>query len=115
FVEEIVDALVRSSIAGSLAVAAGVLRRSVGKRSAFDSVHDGWLYALRSEDDVLAGLAAEQAKLAEQVRTWQRPVAVSTTAPFLLCFRLEEPATSEGDEKIALPVGDWTLRYLLQG
>src|SRR5207302_1786693 len=40
-----------------------------------ESVHDEWLHALRSS--VAAVQDAGSPKLLEQVRTWQRPVAVS--------------------------------------
>jgi superfamily II DNA or RNA helicase len=113
FLETTVDALVR------LATTAAPLVRSVrrGRQtdSNFTSLHDRWLRALRAPDGTLTGTASELSQLAEQVRTWQRPIAVTAGAPFRLCFRLEEP-TIEGDNGHALPQaeGDWQVRYLLQ-
>src|SRR5262249_3211517 len=61
---------------------------------------------------------AELARLAEQVRDWRRPIALSTAAPFRLCFRLEEPPeegngeSPKGRRKARHPA--WYVRYLLQ-
>src|SRR5205085_5806389 len=41
-----------------------------------------------------------------QLRAWSRPVALSSAAPYRLCFRLEEP---ESDDT---PL--WRVRYFLQ-
>ena len=112
FLDKMVDALVRSSAAPVALVAAPV--RKMAKAS-FDSVHDQWLHVLRSDEDKLTGATAELHKLAEQVREWQRPVAVSAVTPFRLCFRLEEPKIN-GDETVSMESarGPWRLRYLLQ-
>jgi SNF2 family DNA or RNA helicase len=67
----------------------------------FESVHDQWLQALRDPDGIMEGSAAEMSKLAEQVREWRRPISVSASAPFRLCFRLEEPTDESGR------VGEW--------
>jgi hypothetical protein len=72
-----------------------------------ESVHDAWLRALFTRDGVIAGGAGDLASLAASLREWRRPVAAASTAPFRLCFRLEEPA--EGDAR------PWSVRYLLQG
>ncbi len=89
---------------------------STGLRTGFDSVHDQWLYALRSPDGIMEGDAAALAQFAAQVREWQHPIAVSTATPFRLCFRLEEPdprsesgTGGDGDDS-----GAWYVRYLLQ-
>src|SRR5262249_26471403 len=73
-----------------------------------------WLYALRAPEGRLDAPAAEVGRLAEQVRTWQRPAAVATAAPFRLCFRLEEPHGPEQPEPGFSVDGDWPVRYLLQ-
>jgi SNF2 family DNA or RNA helicase len=109
FVEAMVDALVRSSTSTALVPA----RRGGKTKPAFDSVHDQWLYALRARDSSLTGTATELKQLAEQVRTWQRPLTVSAAAPFRLCFRLEEPPQNGETEQIAAS-GEWQVRYLLQ-
>jgi SNF2 family DNA or RNA helicase len=82
-------------------------------RQEFDSLHDQWLYALRSREATLSGKPAELQQLAVQVRDWQRPLTVTTAAPFRLCFRLEEPA----DDTLAArqrKTTVWFVRYLLQ-
>jgi SNF2 family DNA or RNA helicase len=109
FLDTVVDALVRA--AGVEEEARRGLRLApAGRRKAkpsFDSLHDQWLHALRAADGTLTGTGTELAQLAEQVRSWQRPVTVSTAAPFRLCFRLEEPPEER-------PEADWQVRYLLQ-
>jgi superfamily II DNA or RNA helicase len=106
------DELVRSSAAPP----APRLRRpsATRKAPAFDSIHDQWLHALRSADGRLTGTDGELSQLAEQVRAWQRPVAVVAAAPFRLTFRLEEPpANGDGGGAARVDAG-WTVRYLLQ-
>src|SRR5439155_8559203 len=71
-----------------------------------ESTHDQWLHALTAGDGKMRVSASEGATLASQAQQWQRPIQVSASAPFRLCFRLEEP---EGD------AGSWLIRYLLQG
>jgi hypothetical protein len=71
-----------------------------------ESAHDAWLRALFSPEGVIAGAPSELAALAAAVRDWRRPVALTSAAPFRLCFRLEEP-TANGKHS-------WTVRYLLQ-
>jgi SNF2 family DNA or RNA helicase len=83
-------------------------KRPKKSQEAFDSVHDEWMHALRAADASVG--AAEAPTLAEQVRTWQRPAALVSAAPYLLCFRLEEPAA----EKDAAADSSWMVRYLLQ-
>src|SRR5438093_2488969 len=56
-----------------------------------ESGHEAWLRALATRDGVIDGAPADLARLAAAVREWRRPVAVSSDAPFRLCFRLEEP------------------------
>ncbi|MFH1059103.1 MAG: DEAD/DEAH box helicase [Pseudomonadota bacterium] len=104
FLAQIVDELVRGS---SPAQARGRGRKNPA--GSFDSLHDAWLHALHSSDGVVDGPKVELAELAQQIEQWQRPLAVAESAPFRLCFRLEEPApeSPEGD-------GGWAVRYLLQ-
>jgi len=101
FLGAAVDHLVRSAIAP--AVPAG--RKGIRKASAFASVHDHWLHALKAPDGRMAGDPADLAALAEQVARWRRPLAAAESAPFRLGFRLEEP--EDGGEA-------WHVRYLLQ-
>src|SRR5262249_44687217 len=73
----------------------------------FASIHDHWLFALNEVDPVLHAPEADLNQLAEQVRAWQRPIAVRTDTPFQLCFPLEEPPP---EAPAAVP---WRARYLL--
>src|SRR5262249_24520931 len=71
------------------------------------SLHDAWMRALRAPDGRIEGDPRELAALAEQVSQWRRPLDVVVSAPFRLCFRLEEPRDEDGS-------GDWHVSYLLQ-
>jgi hypothetical protein len=108
FLEEMVDYLVRSSMPTSPSV----------KPKTFESLHDQWLFALRSLDGgEMTGSTPELTALAEQVNEWRRPVEVSADAPFRLCFRLEEPKTDadvESKRRRGRPNDSWYVRYLLQ-
>jgi SNF2 family DNA or RNA helicase len=112
FLQMVVDALVRTAAAPTAltTIPTRKLRRSA---PTFDSIHDQWLHALRSTDGVMDSTAGEVGQLAEQIRDWRRPIAV-TAAPYRLCFRLEEPAGNGEDETIAVPRGAWHVRYLLR-
>jgi SNF2 family DNA or RNA helicase len=118
-VENLVDVLVRTSAPSSAALAkptpAFRVRRAAKKSPAFASVHDAWLHALRSADGRIHGDGAAARQLAEQARSWQRPVLLTTAAPFRLCFRLEEPPDSDEDDAGIAASSDWYVRYLLQG
>src|SRR5262249_4980800 len=96
FLGDMVDALVRPTTSAAV-TPAGRPRRGRQAAPAFDSIHDRWLHALQSPDGALGGKEADAAALAEQVRAWQRPLDVSATAPFRLCFRLEEPPAPDGE------------------
>ena len=112
FVSTLTDHLVRTA-AYDASPPASHRRRN---KPSFDSVHDSWLHALRSKDGVVAGDADDLLQLAAQVREWRRPIAVSASSPFRLCFRLEEPEDAAGtngaDDKISDDA--WYVRYLLQ-
>ncbi|MBM3323387.1 hypothetical protein FJY69_07930 [candidate division WOR-3 bacterium] len=81
-------------------------RRAVYRPKEFESLHDQWLYSLRSADSTLAGAPGELSEFAATVDEWQRRVRVETPGGFRLLFRLEEPMSEA--------VESWTLRYLLQ-
>ncbi len=89
-------------------------------KATFDSLHDQWQHALQSADGGMSVTASEFQQLTTQIRDWQRPITISTAAPFRLCFRLEEPpATPEESEvkprrRTAKATPDWYVRYLLQ-
>lgn len=116
FIGEMVDQLVRSSIAAAgvrLKPAPASKHRRRKNAAAFDSIHDQWLYALRSPDGVMEGDPAELAQFASQVREWQQPISVISATPFRLCFRLEEP-DGDGDDTRRGGQNAWFVRYLLQ-
>jgi SNF2 family DNA or RNA helicase len=88
-VGDLLDCLVRSAFRNG--TTPGKRKRRVRSIVGFDSVHDAWLAALKSRDPIVAGEPRELAGLAAQVREWRRPLMVSASSPFRLCFRLEEP------------------------
>ncbi len=121
-VDRLVDHLVRSS-QGTTPVEAPPARGRPKKAPAqptFNSLHDQWLHALTSADPKIQGEASELDRLADQIRTWRRPIDVSARAPYRLCFRLEEPVDEDPIRTInAASVarangGTWTVRYLIQ-
>ena len=81
-----------------------------------ESVHDAWFHALRAEDPVVPWDDADLSELVGHIREWRRPVTVSATSPWRLCFRLEEPAAEpDVDVHPIFRAGDgWRVRYLLQ-
>ncbi len=112
FVGAVADSLVRNAN-GAPEVAAPKGRR---EKSAFDSVHDAWLSGLKSVDGAVHGTPEQLRQLRAQVAEWQRPIALVASAPFRVCFRLEEPPELTGDEPDVAPTqrDEWYLRYLLQ-
>ena len=112
FVAAVADSLVRNpNGAPEVAVPRG--RR---KETAFDSVHDAWLNGLKSADGAVHGTPEQLGQLRAQVAEWQRPIALAASAPFRVCFRLEEPPEPPGDDPEVAPAQQdgWYLRYLLQ-
>ncbi len=111
FVAAVVDSLVRNAN-GAPEVAVPQVRR---KETAFDSMHDGWLNGLQSADGAVHGAPEQLGQLRTQVTEWQRPIALTDSAPFQICFRLEEPPEPPGDEPEDAPNrrDGWYLRYLL--
>jgi SNF2 family DNA or RNA helicase len=82
------------------------------KPSSHDSIHDQWLSGLQSGKGELKSRGHELLQLATHIQEWQRPVSISSSIPFRLCFRIEEPngygkSADKGD-------GTWYVRYLLQ-
>ncbi len=87
--------------------------RAPSPKKRFDSVHDQWLQALTTPTGVMDGDPGELAQLKVEVEKWRHPLAVSSAAPFRLCFRLEEPGPLEASP--AAPDEEtWFVRYLLQ-
>jgi len=83
-----------------------LIRGTAPYRSGSGTLHDRWLAALQSPFGLLTGTEAELEQLSRQLTDWRRPISVISSAPFRLCFRLEEPAF-EG-------AGSWQVNYLLQ-
>ena len=112
FVAAVTDRLIRS-VNGAPEVTAPKGRR---EKLAFDSVHDAWLHGLKSVDGAVHGAPEQLGQLRAQVGEWQRPIALTASAPFRVCFRLEEPPEPPGDEPDVVPTerDGWYLRYLLQ-
>lgn len=126
FVKSMVDNLARTSIALS---GFSVTDKQAGN---FESVHDAWLAALRSDspkiflrkagkgqkgrkgikksDDNLPEFSDENPLeiFSKQLSEWKRPLHIASGATFRTCFRLEEPKGE--DEKHER----WYLQYLLQ-
>jgi SNF2 family DNA or RNA helicase len=106
WLDRLVDSLVRLATVGRVDPASRGGRVAVKKTS---TLHDDWVFTLNySPDGLMTGPEAELAALADQVRSWQRPITVSSETPFGLCFRLEEPSAK------APPSAPWKVRYLLQ-
>ena len=117
FLAETCDALVRSTPVQTLSLPAAIAPRPRKPKTpaAFDSLHDQWLFALRSPNGQMQGEASELADFAAQVQEWRRPLFLSLAAPFRLCFRLEEPLLGEeAEETSASSDASWYVRYLLQ-
>ena len=112
FVAAVTDRLVRNGN-GAPEVPAPKGRR---KKLAFDSVHDAWLHGLKSIDGAVHGAPEQLGQLRAQVMEWQRPIALTASAPFRVCFRLEEPPEPPDAEPDVAPTerDEWYLRYLLQ-
>lgn len=112
FVAAVVDSLVKNANGAPEAAAP----RGRRKEPAFDSVHDAWLSGLKSADGAVHGTPEQLGQLRAQVSEWQRPIALTASAPFRVCFRLEEPPESSGDEPdvASMERDGWYLRYLLQ-
>ncbi len=127
FIESSLDWIVRSEIGEKKTT------KGARKRKSFDSLHDAWVYALKSPDGLISGNDAELIQLEARAREWQRPLTILITSPFRFCFRLEEPIEDEEAEEIEgikeneenkrsrggiadieIPKGLWYVRYLLQ-
>jgi len=112
FITQSIDYLVRYSVYED-----GTRKRGRRKKAlSFHSVHDAWLHALGTRDGIIEYSEKECAQLREHVREWQRPIAISASSPFRLCFRLEEPEESEAEPGKDMRYSDdpWYVRYLLQ-
>ena len=95
----VVDSLVRNAN-GAPEVAAPQVRR---RKTASDSMHHAWLSGLESADGAVHGARKQLGQLRAQVSEWQRPIALAASAPFRVCFRLEEPPEPPGDQSEIAP------------
>ncbi|MEW6235340.1 MAG: hypothetical protein AB1656_08140 [Candidatus Omnitrophota bacterium] len=76
FIEILVDYLARSG--GSEKLAPAPEKKSAKTRkTSFDSLHDQWIYALRSRDGILRGEEAELQCFFQQVQEWRRSITLS--------------------------------------
>lgn len=92
FISWALDFIVRSAFERKkLTKKGGIPAQKRDRKSSFDSVHDAWVYALKSQNRFIPGNESELSQLAIQTHTWQRPLAILTNSPLRLCFRLEEP------------------------
>ncbi len=82
------------------------LTRSRDPGGSSPTIHDGWLVSLTGGDAVLEGTDEELVGLAADVRVWHRRLTVSSSGPFSLLLRLDEPPDDEEEP--------WTVRYLLR-
>jgi SNF2 family DNA or RNA helicase len=112
FLGRMVDQLVRLAVHPAWPAPPKRPGRPVKKAVEFDSLHEQWLHALQSPDGLMVGPPAELEQLQRDIHRWRRPVAITATAPFRLCFRLEEPEENSAAEP---GTETWFLRLLLQG
>lgn len=78
----------------------------------FDSMHDHWLNALVTEEPILPDAESDLRELHRQVREWRKPISLSTTTPFRLCFKLEEPPElKKGEDSDSAA---WDVKFYLQ-
>ena len=105
FINVIVDYLVRSAGGEDFWDVSAAQHRSLKRRKTLYSIHDQWLKALSSDDGRMEGKGAELLQLTTHLKDWIRPISLSISAPFRLCFRMEEP--NDGNDK-------WHVGYLLQ-
>ncbi|MDH5307235.1 MAG: SNF2-related protein, partial [Myxococcales bacterium] len=132
FIRENLDRIIRTC---SETAAAGARAAKLRGELAAEEVtaSERWLDALQGEENVVRGGAEDLAQLAEQVREWRRPIDLDASAPFRLCFRLEEPTPGKEEPRGRRPRNRrngkartardaqrpgqrrWYVRYLLQG
>ncbi|MGO8951678.1 MAG: SNF2 helicase-associated domain-containing protein, partial [Ktedonobacterales bacterium] len=113
FVAAVVDALVRS---GARTVSMGADPGVEVEQVMSESLHTGWLAALRTPEARMAGDPKELASFAAQVSGWLQPLTLTHDPSVRLCFRLEEPEldSENASEDDAGVEGAWHVQYLLQ-
>jgi len=105
FISLMVDHFVRLASREDFLYTPVAQRRYLKKKGACFSAHDHWLNALRSPNGVIEGEGEKLLQLTNHLKEWGRPISISATSPFRLCFRIEEP--NNGNDT-------WYVRYLLQ-
>jgi superfamily II DNA or RNA helicase len=125
FVGFVVDHLVRTGVdTPSDRIGSAVPPRPRSATRDHQSIHDEWLEALSSDYDLMNADSYELERLGNQISEWRRPISITTSAPFRLSFRLEEPdedpesgkpaSEQESNEVSAANENTWKLRYFLQ-
>jgi SNF2 family DNA or RNA helicase len=79
--------------------------------SDFNSMHDHWLNSLVTEEPILPDDGDDLLELYRQVREWRKPISLSTSTPFRLCLKLEEPSLPKKGQTAS---DEWQVRYYLQ-
>jgi len=120
FIRVMVDTLARREAATFYQPVKKTGQRKTAKHDE-TSIHDRWLLALGSPTGLLEDPPVEAARLASQVEEWRRKIHTLSSAPFRLCFRLEEPdagdgaeTSSRGKRKSNRREEEWNVHYLLQ-
>src|SRR4030042_3510403 len=84
FTNVIVDQIVRSSITAEFKPIPARERKLSKKHTAYDSIHDQRLHALRSPNVVMEADATQLRHLTTHVKEWVRPISISPHTPLLL-------------------------------
>ena len=107
FLEYLADGIVRYS-------AMTTLTRRISPSERFETVHDAWLAALRSEDGFIpwSGVAEIEA-LAADIRTWKSSLEETPAERAALRFELVAPPTECGEWKVSLASVPRTRRRML--
>jgi len=107
FLDLLADGIIRYS-------AMTTLTRTISPSERFETVHDAWLAALRSEDSALPwGDASEAEAFAEDLRSWKSSLEETPEERAALRFELVPPASESGEWKISLGAAPRTRRRIL--
>ena len=107
FLDRISDGIIRYS-------AMTTLSRTISPTEHFETVHDAWLAALRSEDATIPwGDAAEVEALASDIRTWKASLEETPEERAELRFELVPPPAEDGAWRISLGSAPRTRRRIL--
>ncbi len=112
FIDLALDRMVRGAAVAAAGPRAG--RRGRTNPQA-ESIHEAWVQALQQPSPVIRWKNRRQvAELQNEIGKWRRPVDATAGSACRLCFRVEEPVDEEPGDGIRVPVGRWTVRYLIQ-